>query len=165
MDLVSNVSSIIMFGEFSQIQSEHLGDQGSTLPHLDSVGGDPDQGVGMRVELLLQGDHHDVHRAFLTLDIGGDLADVGVVQGGVNLVQDEEGSRLVAVDGEEEGEGRDGFLSSGQVGHGLEPLARSHAVVVDSLQRKVTSFIYCKETEEDLTSRYGSSGFSGPRKA
>ena len=164
MDLVSNVSSIIMFGEFSQIQSEHLGDQGSTLPHLDSVGGDPDQGVGMRVELLLQGDHHDVHRAFLTLDIGGDLADVGVVQGGVNLVQDEEGSRLVAVDGEEQGQGRDGFLSARQVGHRLESFTRSHTVVVDALNRMVISSVL-RIVTGDLTSRYGSSGFSGPRKA
>ena len=69
MDLVSNVSSIIMFGEFSQIQSEHLGDQGSTLPHLDSVGGDTDQGVSVGVELLLERDHHDVHGAFLALDV------------------------------------------------------------------------------------------------
>ena len=38
------------------------------------------------------------------------------------------------VDGEEKSEGGDSLLSSRKVGHGLEPLPRSHAVVVDPLK-------------------------------
>ena len=101
-----------MFGPGGEIESQNLGDEGPRLPHLLGVGGDPDEGIRVRVELLLERDDHDVHGALLALDVGGDLANVCVVQCGVNLVQDEERRRLVAVDGEEEGEGRDGFLSS-----------------------------------------------------
>ena len=133
----------------SEVQSEHLGDQGPGLPHLLGVGGDPDQSVGVRVELLLEGDHHDVHGALLGLDVGGDLADVGVVQGGVNLVQDKEGGGLVAVGGEKEGQGSDGLLTSGEVRHGLESLAGSNTIVVDTL--KITIIKYkCYKRQQDV---------------
>ena len=101
-----------MFGPGGEIESQNLGDEGPRLPHLLGVGGDPDESVRVRVELLLERDDHDVHGALLALDVGGDLADVGVVKRGVNLVQDEEGCGLVAVDREQESQGCDGLLSS-----------------------------------------------------
>ena len=87
---------LVVFGVWGQVQTDHLGDESPALPHLDGVGGDAYEGVGVRVEFLLEGDDHDVHGAFLALDVGGDLANVCVVQCGVNLVQDEERRRLVA---------------------------------------------------------------------
>ena len=102
----------VLFWPGRQVQSDDLGHQSSALSHLLRVGGDADQGVGSGVELLLERDDHDVHGALLVLDVGGHLADVGVVQGGVNLVQDEEGRGLVAVGGEQQSQGCDGLLSS-----------------------------------------------------
>ena len=67
----------------------------------------------MRVELVLERDNDDIHPAWgpgfptafcvrplgpLT-DVGGNLANVGVVQSSVNLVKNEKGCRLVGVRG------------------------------------------------------------------
>lgn len=38
------------------------------------------------------------------------------------------------MDGEEESQGSNGLLSSRQVGHGLEALARGNAIVADALK-------------------------------
>ena len=122
-----------LFGPGRQIHGDHFRHQSSGLLHLRRIGGDTDESIRSGVELLLQGDHHDVH-GLLVLDVGGHLTDVGVVQGCVDLVQDKEWSWLITVDGEEKSQSCDGFLSSRQVGHGLESLARSNTVVVDSLE-------------------------------
>ena len=106
---------IIMFRPGSEIKSDHLGHQSPRFLHLLRVCRDSHESISVRIELLLETDHHDVHASLLTLDVRGHLADVCVVQSRVNLVQDKEGSGLVRVDGEQEGEGRDGFLSAGQV--------------------------------------------------
>ena len=55
---------------WSQVQCEDLGDEGTCLPHLGGVGGDSSQGISVRVELLLQADHHDVHLVALGLVAG-----------------------------------------------------------------------------------------------
>ena len=109
-----------MFWPWCQIKSDHLGHQGSRFLHLLRICRDSDQSVGVGVELLLETDDHDVHAPLLGLDVGGHLADVGVVQGRVDLVQDKEGGGLVRVDGEQQRQGRDRLLSAGQVGHGLD---------------------------------------------
>ena len=109
-----------MFWPWCEIKSDHLGHQGSRFLHLLRICRDSDESVGVGVELLLEADDHDVHAPLLGLDVGGHLADVGVVQGGVNLVQDKEGGGLVRVDGEQQRQGRDGLLSARQVGHGLD---------------------------------------------
>ena len=119
------------------------------------VGTDADEGVRVAVKLLLERDDDGLQSARLASDEAGHLADVGVVQRRVDLVQHEERSRLVAVtrtkisstdrdtetrrprspvDGEEQRQSGHRFLASGQVGHGLEALARRHAVVVDAVQ-------------------------------
>ena len=67
-------------------------------------------------------------------DIIRDLGHVRIIEGGVDLVQDEEGRRLVAVDGEEEGEGGHGFLAAGEVLHVAEALERGHGVVFDAVE-------------------------------
>ena len=67
-------------------------------------------------------------------DIIRDLGHIRIIEGGVDLVQDEEGRRLVAVDGEEEGEGGHGFLAAGEVLHVAEALERGHGVVFDAVE-------------------------------
>ena len=62
------------------------------------------------------------------------LSNVSVVESSINLIQDEERSWLEAVDGEEKSQGSDCLLPTRQVGHGLEPLAWGHTVVIDALQ-------------------------------
>lgn len=69
----------------------------------------------------------------MVADVGRDLGHVGVVEGGVDLVQDEKRGRLVAVDGEEEGEGGHGFFAAGEVFHVAEALEGRHGVVFDSV--------------------------------
>lgn len=54
---------------------------------------------------------------------------IGIIQRGVYFVQDEKGGRLVAVDGEEEGESGDGFLAAGEVLHVTEAFEGGHGVV------------------------------------
>ena len=110
-----NKRLLVVAGPGSEVQSEDFGHQSPRLPHLLRIGRDPDQGISVGIELLLEGDHHDVHGALLGLDVRGHFADVGVVQCCVNLVQDKEGSRLVAVDGEQEGQGGDGLLPTGEI--------------------------------------------------
>ena len=66
-------------------------------------------------------------------DVCGDLGDVGVVEGGVDFVEDEEGGGLVAVNGEEQGQGGHGFLAAGEVFHVAEALERGHGVVFDAV--------------------------------
>lgn len=80
----------------------------------------------------LQANDDKLHaRAGVVADIRGDFGDVGVVEGGVDFVQDEEGRGLVAVDGEEEGERGHGLFAAGEVLHVTEALERGHGVVFD----------------------------------
>ena len=87
-----------MFWPRCEIKSDHLGHQGSRFLHLLRICRDSDESVGVGVELLLEADDHDVHAPLLGLDVGGHLADVGVVQGSINLIQDKERGWLVTVD-------------------------------------------------------------------
>lgn len=83
----------------------------------------------------LQADDYELHAGTRVIaDVRRDLGDVGVVQSGVDFVQHEEGRRLVAVHGEQEGQRRHGFLASGEVLHVAEPLEGRHGVVFDSVQ-------------------------------
>merc|ERR1712200_230687 len=119
-------SEMLLVG--AQVEGQHLGDERAGLLHLRGVGRDSNQGIGVRVEFFLQADDHDVHLVPLRLDVGGDLANVGVVKSGVDLVEDEEGGGLEAVDGEEQGQGGDGLLTYAKVRHRLENLDWSNTV-------------------------------------
>jgi hypothetical protein len=74
-----------------------------------------------------------------------DLANVGVVQRSINLVQDEEWGRLVAVYGEQQSQGSYSLLPSRQVVHGSEPLTRGHTVIVDPIQVRLLRVLWPKE--------------------
>ena len=54
---------------WSEVQGENLGDESTSLLHLSGVGGDADEGICVRVELLLEGDDHNVHLLSLRLDV------------------------------------------------------------------------------------------------
>lgn len=83
----------------------------------------------------LQTDHDKLHaRPRVVTDVSRDLGDVGVVEGGVDFVKDEEGGGLVAVHGEEEGQRRHGFFAAGEVLHVAEAFERRHGVVFDSVE-------------------------------
>lgn len=84
----------------------------------------------------------------MVADIRGDLGDVGVVEGGVDFVQHEEGRWLVAVHGEQEGERRHCFLAAGEVLHVAEPLEGRHGVVFDSVQVGFVAVFHVKIARE-----------------
>lgn len=67
-------------------------------------------------------------------NVSRDLGHIGVVEGGVDLVEDEEWGRLVAVDGEEESERGHGFFAAGEVFHVAEALEGRHGVVFDAVE-------------------------------
>lgn len=102
------------------------------------------------------------------------LADVGVVERSINLIQHKEWSRFIAVsmrevlvrrravgvcfkrqtfarcvpvNGEEQGQCRHSLLSSRQVVHRPEAFTRSHAVIVDAIQIR---FLWVLRTQERL---------------
>ena len=52
---------------------------------------------------------------------------------------------LIGMDGEEQSQSSNGFLSTTQVGHGLEPLAGRHAVVVDTLEVGLFRVLWAEE--------------------
>merc|ERR1719447_2020900 len=141
-------SEMLLIG--AQVEGQHLGDECAGLLHLRGVGRDSNQSIGVRVEFFLQTDDHDVHLFPLRLAVGGHLANVGVVKSGVDLVEDEEGGGLEAVDGEEQGQGGDGLLTSTKVRHRLEPLAWSNTVVVDPLQVRLLRVLWTQESLSTL---------------
>ena len=60
-------------------------------------GEDADEGVRSVVKLLLEGDDDALELGLgLLADVGRHLSNVGVVQGSIDLIQNEEGGRLVA---------------------------------------------------------------------
>ena len=73
----------------SEIEREDFADEAVGVGAHQVVGADPDESVGVRVELVLERDDDDVHAALAVRpvgDVGGHLADVGVVQRGVYFV-------------------------------------------------------------------------------
>lgn len=70
--------------------------QDKTATHVRT---DANESISVLVKLFLQRDNDSLELRLLLTDVGRHLADVGVVQGGVNLVQHKERSRLVAVEG------------------------------------------------------------------
>lgn len=81
-----------------------------------------------------------------------DSADVGVVECCVNLIQDEEWGRLIAVDGKKQRKSRHCLLSARQLVHISETFHRRHGVVLDSTQ---VWFLQAERLEIDLVSVYG----------
>ena len=58
-----------------KVEREHLAYEAVCIGALRVVGADADEGVGVCVELVLEGDHDDVHSsASAVTDIRGDLA-------------------------------------------------------------------------------------------
>jgi hypothetical protein len=67
-------------------------------------------------------------------DVVCDPADVGIIECGINLIQDEEGRRLIAVDGKQQSKSRHCLFSARQLVHVSETLHRWHGVVLDPAQ-------------------------------
>mmetsp|Transcript_23119 Transcript_23119/g.50669 ORF Transcript_23119/g.50669 Transcript_23119/m.50669 type:complete len:250 (-) Transcript_23119:3142-3891(-) len=104
-----------------------------------------DQRVCLVIEQVLQADHHALKpsarlgRVLVRLghDVLGHLLDVGVVEGGVHLVEHEEGGGAEAVDGEEQREGGHRLLAARQLLHVAEPLRGGHRRELDPVQERV----------------------------
>lgn len=63
-------------GILGKVECEHLTDEAVCVGAVRVVGADTDEGVGVRVELVLEGDNDDVHAApSAVTDVGGDLAE------------------------------------------------------------------------------------------
>uniref|UniRef100_A0A0E9WKZ7 Uncharacterized protein n=1 Tax=Anguilla anguilla TaxID=7936 RepID=A0A0E9WKZ7_ANGAN len=109
-----------------EVKGQHFADDAVSLLRVHA-----NERVSLGVKLLFERDDNGLevlHR--LVLYVVGHLANVCVVQGSINLIQDKEWSRLVAVYSEEQGQGSDSLLSSRQVIHRPESLPWSHTVVV-----------------------------------
>ena len=65
-------------------------------------------------------------------DIIRNLRHIGIIQRSVHFVEDKERGRLVAVHGEEEGEGGHCLLAAGKVFHVAETFEGRHGVVFDA---------------------------------
>ena len=91
----------------------------------------------------------------MLVDVVCNLGDVGVVEGGVDLVEDEEGRGLVAVDGEEEGEGGHCFFAAGEVLHVAEALEGGHGVVFDAVEVGLVAIFHVEVAREVLVSWTG----------
>jgi len=70
------------------------------------------------------GDEDELREVGKFSEDGGEAADVGFVEGGVDFVQEAERGRLAAEDGEEQGDGGQGFFAAGHEGDGAEFFAR-----------------------------------------
>ena len=68
----------------------------------------------------------------MVADVAGDARNVCIVEGGIDLVEHEEGGGLVGVDGEEEGEGGHCFLAAGEVLHVAKAFEWGHGVVLEA---------------------------------
>lgn len=113
----------------THIQSQRL----ATIRPLIPI--NPHQSLAALEQPRLQTNDNELHaRAGMFANIAGDFGHIGVVERSVDLVEHEEGRRLVAVHGEEEGQRGHGFLAAGQVLHIAEAFERRHGVVFDAVE-------------------------------
>lgn len=125
----------------------HIQSQGLTaISPLVAI--NPNQGLATLEQAGLQTDDDKLHaRAGMFANIIGDFGDIGVVERGVDFVEHEEGRRLVAVHGEEEGERGHGFLTPGQVLHVPEAFEGRHGVVFDAVQIGLVAVFHVEITK------------------
>lgn len=94
----------------------------------------------------LQADDNELHTGTGMLpNILLYFVDIGIIERGVNLIKNKERARLVAVDGEQQGQGCHSLFTSGQVLHIAESLKRWHGMVFYTRKvRHVGIFLYVK---------------------
>lgn len=73
-------------------------------------------------------------RTTMPTNVIRDFLDVGVVECGVDLIQDKERAGLIRVDGKEESQGGDCLLAAREMLHVAESLHRRHGVVFYSIK-------------------------------
>mmetsp|Transcript_81461 Transcript_81461/g.162036 ORF Transcript_81461/g.162036 Transcript_81461/m.162036 type:complete len:265 (-) Transcript_81461:2466-3260(-) len=88
------------------------------------------------VELVLERNDNELQRAILRAltNVLGNLRDVDVVEGGVDLVHHEEGRGAEAVDREEQREGGDSALAARELVHVAESLTSGHGRILGAVQ-------------------------------
>jgi hypothetical protein len=95
----------------------------------------PNQRLTLHKKTALQTNDNKLEpRPGIIPDILGHLGDVGVVERGINLIENEEGGGMVRVDGEEKGECGDGFFATGELVHVTESFHGGHGVVLDAVE-------------------------------
>ena len=83
-------------------------------------------------------------------DVPSDARDVGIVESGVDFVEDEEGRGLVGMDGEEEGKGGHSLLAAGEVFHVAKAFERGHCVVLESSSIWLVGFFGIEVAVQEL---------------
>lgn len=111
---------------------------------------DANKCIGLVEELLFEADHNQLHivaRAVqnvlddlriaaldFKLSMIAHLADVGVVEGGVDLVEHKKWRWVAGVDGEEKCESSDRLLATTQIVHRSKAFAGCNAIEIDSVK-------------------------------
>ena len=72
--------------------------------------------------------HHELGALAVLCQVVCEVADIGIIQGSLNFVQDAEGSRLQLQHGEEDGNGRQCPLTAGKQGQQLQLLSRGLSI-------------------------------------
>lgn len=69
----------------------------------------------------------------MVVNVVRDTSNIGIVERGINFVQDEERRGLVRMDGKQKSQCGHGLFATREVLHVSEPLQRGHSMVFDAV--------------------------------
>lgn len=77
----------------------------------------------------------------MIVDVVRDTSDIGIVERGINFIQDKERRGLVRMNGKQKSQGGHGLFATREVLHVSEPLQRGHSMVLDAVEVRLVGVL------------------------